>query len=567
MRKKWTAAGLAACMLFAGCGTYTDDGESTAAASTSSAASEDAEGSSEIDEFTFIATEPTSLNMVTSQTNLDNFAFYLTQEMLFRPYQGVYQNEVCDSYEVSDDHLTYTYHLKETSWPDGTPITAADFAYYLIAQLDPANGSGNASDLIERYGFVNAQAFNNGECTADDVGIKATDDLTLVLTLESPKAEFEGNNIQIYPLSQSFFESQGQSYGGTAENYQCSGPYILTDWTMGSSLTYEKNDAWLYADEQFPAKKVIELNSTDSNTAVAMFENNEAQAMYNVNVNYVDELKDYLVYTSGSSLRCVQLNTTGQGDEEKAALLSNKNFRLALSYALNRTAINQAVDKSTNPTSSFFNAPIAGNEEDSLFCEDYPMQNEAPVDGDADQAVQYLNAALEELGYSSVDDLPTLTYLTFDNDNYRIMAETITDQWKQVLGLDNIEINLQPIPNAIQLMCTLQYDIYYTSLSTGTSPYDFLAYWVTDGSANNPAGVGNIFSNEEYDSLVRQGAQEFDRTKRMELYAQAAQILTDEAPLIPINTDGSYYAVSSEYSNFIVAQVESAIEINYLKKN
>ena len=195
------------------------------------------------------------------------------------------------------------------------------------------------------------------------------------------------------------------------------------------------------------------------------------------------------------------------------------------------------------------------------------MQNEVPVDGDAEQAVKYLNAALEELGYSSVDDLPTLTYLTFDSDNYRIMAETITDQWSQVLGLNNIEINLQPIPNAIQLMCTLQYDIYYTSLDTGSSPFDFLAYWITDGSANNPAGVGNIFSNEEYDSLVREGSQEFDRTKRMALYAQAAQILTDELPLIPINTNGNYYAVSHEYSNFILSSIDNAIEINYLKKN
>ena len=195
------------------------------------------------------------------------------------------------------------------------------------------------------------------------------------------------------------------------------------------------------------------------------------------------------------------------------------------------------------------------------------MKNEVPVDGDAEQAVKYLNAALEELGYSSVDDLPTLTYLTFDNDNYRTMAETITDQWGQVLGLKNIEINLQPVPNAIQLMCTLQYDIYYTSLGTGSSPFDFLAYWITDGSANNPAGVGNIFSNEEYDSLVREGSQEFDRTKRMELYAQAAQILTDELPLIPVNTVGSYYAVSHEYSNFILSNIDDAIEINYLKKN
>lgn len=67
MRRKRIATVLALCTLLAGCGTYTQEGgESSAAASS---ASSEGEGSSEIDEFTFIATEPTSLNMVTSQTD------------------------------------------------------------------------------------------------------------------------------------------------------------------------------------------------------------------------------------------------------------------------------------------------------------------------------------------------------------------------------------------------------------------------------------------------------------------------------------------------------------------
>lgn len=570
MKKQLLAALAAGSLVLTGCGTYTSTAgstESSAAASTAAAEGEEAGASSSIDKFTFIATEPTSLNMVTSQTELDNFAFYLTQEMLFRPYQGVYSPEVVDTYEVSDDHLTYTYHLKKTNWPDGEPITAADFAYYLTAILDPDNGSGVAADLITNYGFVNAEAYNNGECGVEDVGIQAPDDDTLVFTLAAPMADFDGTNIQVYPLRRSFFEAQGQSYGGTVENYESSGPYILKDWTIGSSLTYEKNPDWLYADEQFPAKTVVEINGTDTNTSISMFENGEADAMYYVATDYADQLKDYVTFNFGSSLRMVQFNTTGQGDEAKAALLSNRNFQMALAYALNRTAINQAVNKSNKAVNRFLNEPLKGNTDDTYFPDDYPLADAVPLDGDADKAKEYLQAALDELGYASAADLPTLGYLTFDNDRYRTMAETIVDQWKQVLGLENIEINLQPIPNAIQLMCTLQYDIYYTSLAVGVTPSTFLNGWVTDGSVNNPAGVGNIFSNEEYDRILDEASQEFDREKRMALYAKAEEILNEEGPFFPVNVDGSYYAQQSYVKNFIVAQTDNAIEINDLEMN
>ena len=104
----------------------------------------------------------------------------------------------------------YTYHLKETNWSDGTPITADDFAYYLLAQLDPNMGSANASTLITTYGFVNAEAYYNGECDVSEVGIKALDDYTLQLTLEEPKADFDGTNITVYPLDADFRRRTGR---------------------------------------------------------------------------------------------------------------------------------------------------------------------------------------------------------------------------------------------------------------------------------------------------------------------------------------------------------------------
>ena len=575
-KKRWLTSVVAAAMAMgtlASCGTYSDgttlsDSSETASTSASETSGESSEAaSSGGDSFTFIATQPNTLNMIQSQSNLDNYCFYLTQEMLFRPYDGVYEAEVVDTWEVDETGTVYTYHLKETNWSDGTPITADDFAYYLLAQLDPNMGSANASTLITTYGFVNAEAYYNGECDVSEVGIKALDDYTLQLTLEEPKADFDGTNIRVYPLDADFVAEQGEALGGTPENYMCSGPYVLTDWTYGSSLTYEKNDEWLLAGEQFPVQTVTMLQATDANTSVSMFESGEADMILTVDDDYLDILSDYLVYDVSGSVRAVQLNTTGQGDAEKAALLSNLNFRNALSYALNRDAIVQAVSPTDTAINRYLFEPMAGNTPESLFQDDYPVES-VPLEGDAEQAKAYLQAALDELGYASADELPELSYLTFENDSYRLMAETLVDQWNQVLGLDNISIELKPIPDAIQSMMSYQYDIYYTSLGVGSTPSTFMNYWITGGSANDVAANGtNLFSNAEFDQLVDEASTTMDREARMGLYAQAEQILIDEAPLIMISAPGNYAAVADYVDGFVYNALDYAIELNHLTVN
>ena len=575
-KKRWLTSVVAAAMAMgtlASCGTYSDgttlsDSSETASTSASETSGESSEAvSSGGDTFTIVATQPNTLNMIQSQSNLDNYCFYLTQEMLFRPYDGVYEAEVVDTWEVDETNTVYTYHLKETNWSDGTPITADDFAYYLLAQLDPNMGSANASTLITTYGFVNAEAYYNGECDVSEVGIQALDDYTLQLTLEEPKADFDGTNITVYPLDADFVAEQGEALGGTPENYMCSGPYVLTDWTYGSSLTYEKNDEWLLAGEQFPVQTVTMLEATDANTSVSMFESGEADMILTVDDDYLDILSDYLVYDVSGSVRAVQLNTTGQGDAEKAALLSNLNFRNALSYALNRDAIVQAVSPTDTAINRYLFEPMAGNTPESLFQDDYPVES-VPLEGDAEQAKAYLQAALDELGYASADELPELSYLTFENDSYRLMAETLVDQWNQVLGLDNISIELKPIPDAIQSMMSYQYDLYYTSLGMGDVPSSFFNMWITGGSVNDVAANGsNIFVNEEFDALVDEAQSTTDREARMALYAQAEQIMIDDAPLIPISTSGNYSAVASYVDGFMYNSNDNAIELNHLTVN
>ena len=548
--------------LLAGCGTYTDGGDTSGGAPQTEDSSGDGAPASGPAEITIVCQQPNTLNLIQSASNLDSYAFYLTQEMLFRPYDGNYHPEAVESWETDETNTVYTYHLKETVWADGTPITAADFAYYLLSRLDPSSGSSVAGDLVANYNFVNSAAFMAGECDASEVGIEAVDDLTLVLTLEAPMADFDGTNIICYPLDADFVAEQGEALGGTVENYMSSGPYMLTEWVYDAYLTYEKNPNWVLANEQFPLEKVTTLNTLDPGTAASMFESGEVDVLLTVGKDYLDILSDHLVYSPGSAIRAVQFNTYGQGDPEKAALLSNKNFRMALSYALDREAINAAVNPTGAGINRYLNTPITGKTPESYFADDFPVDT-VPRKGDAERAKACLQAALDELGYASVSDLPALSYLVFENDSYRLTGETLVDQWKQVLGIECITIELQPIPDAIGKMMSYQYDLYYTSMANGTVPSAFLNYWTSTGGINDVTGSGMpLFRNEEFDNLVKSAATELDREARMALYAQAEQILLDEAPLILINSDGNYSAISDRVSGFLFNSYDEALELN-----
>ena len=115
--------------LLAGCGTYTDGGDTSGGAPQTEDSSGDGAPASGPAEITIVCQQPNTLNLIQSASNLDSYAFYLTQEMLFRPYDGNYQPEAVESWETDETNTVYTYHLKETVWADGTPITAADFRF------------------------------------------------------------------------------------------------------------------------------------------------------------------------------------------------------------------------------------------------------------------------------------------------------------------------------------------------------------------------------------------------------------------------------------------------------
>ena len=571
--KKILAAMLSGAVVLAalgGCGTYTDDGTSSSGSSSSAETSSAESGTGESTDtsadtsadpmtFTFIGGQPVTLNPILSQSTDDGNSFYLLQSSLFRYTADGVQNEICETYDVSDDGLTYTFHLRDANWSDGEPITAEHFAYALYCYTSPDMGCPQASGY---YDIAGAEAFNTGSGSWEDVGVKAIDDKTLEITLTEPNDDYilQLATSAPTPLRQDFVEAQGESLGSSVDALQYSGPYVLTEWVLDSSLTFTKNPEYWNADESFPVETITLLDVDDANTAYSMFEAGEVDALASVSTQYKDALADYTtIQTGGGGMMYIWINENGMS-EEAAAVLSNQNFRNALNYAIDRSSTVAAITPLSTPYSRL-TLPFYEGLDGGSFADEYPVDC-PPLEGDVEQAQEYLALALEELGMSSVAELPEMHFVTWDTAQQRLMCETLIDQWKQNLGIETIQLDQYPIGTAIGNYSSNQFDIFAISISSSLTPYDALENFVNGGDYNN-----GIWTNDEYDALVEQVKAATDKAEKYALTQQAEQILVDGACIIPFYGLTTAYATQDYVEGFAIGDLGAGFQFENLQVN
>ena len=170
-----------------------------------------------------------------------------------------------------------------------------------------------------------------------------------------------------------------------------------------------------------------------------------------------------------------------------------------------------------------------------------------------------LAKAMEELGYSDVSELPQLSLVTWDASEQKLLLETIIDQWKQNLGLTNIQLNQYVIGTAIGSFYDLSYDIFCITWETDVLPTDVMESMMTGGECNY-----GIWSDPEYDKLVEQAVLEIDPVKQAELTSQAEQIFLDDAGIVPIFENSNTSAVQSYVEGFQMTAINSGYQFNHL---
>jgi peptide/nickel transport system substrate-binding protein len=449
---------------------------------------------------------------------------------------GAFVPELAESWDVSDDGLTWTMTIVEgATFHDGEPLTAEDVAFTIQLYRD-----------TEAFPFLPSYA-------APFVEIEATDERTVVLTTEEPLVTFEAYMAFIYVLPQHIWEGEADAVAFENAEMVGSGSFSLVEASQGEFVELAANkDHWnaapnvdgvIFQTITNPDARVTALTTGDVDaitefpaTAVSTLQNAE-----NVTVHIAD-------VAAGGSLRDVFFNITTeencpQDDPETADVdetgvcsghpaLKDLAVRQALATATDKQQIIDVALLGTGSPGLSLVPPGLGDFFASEI-EDYPFDTAAA------------NTMLDEAGYEDTDgdgirecladqECPTGD-LTFrfnyadDIDTAPREAELLQGMWAEI----GVAIQIQGLdPDTLTSVCCPSFDYDVMLWGWGSDPDPaFLLGVALCGEI--PTGFSETgYCNEEYDALYDAQAIEQDAAARVDLIHQMQQILVDDVPYI-----------------------------------
>lgn len=506
---------------FAGCGTTTGQ---TTSDGTGSASTGAYPGTAEAGSITLnLGSEPPELNTLTeTYSHCFTVTRHIIENLVMLDEKDQPIPGVAESWDISDDQLTYTFHLRDgMKWTNGEPVTANDFTYAWEQLITPATGSEYAY-----FAFVmkNAEKFYNGECGIEDVGFKAIDDLTLEVTLEHPTPYLLSMMAfgSLAPVNQKFYEEVGADKYMTEAEYFCTnGAFKLTDWVHDSNIVLEKNPDFYRADEVSLDKiKFVMLNSTD--TAMNSFRAGEVD-LIGLTGDQVKQLEGegYPVqsYTDGSEFH-VLMNC-------KDKYLSNQNLRKAIDLAYSRgDYISAIVKDDSKPAACFTNPGVMSNGAPFADKVIEKLGELNVAESKPEEAKKYLDAALKELNCTVEDLNKHLSMNCGDSDLATQQAAFFQEQLRTNLG---IEIEIKSMTTKAQSSERKNGNYVMDFQGWGpdyNDPMTFLNMWDSSSGINNSG-----WSSERYDELIELSTKEKDPQKREEYFIECEKILNEEVPL------------------------------------
>ncbi|WP_134687292.1 peptide ABC transporter substrate-binding protein [Brevibacillus migulae] len=426
--------------------------------------------------------------------------------------EGKPEPSVAEKIDVSPDQLTYTFHLRESKWSNGDPVTAQDFEYAWKRLLDPKTAAPYA---YQAFYIKNAEAYNKGTAKAEDVGVKAIDAKTLEVKLENPTPFFLEltSFYTFYPINQKVLEAN-PTWAKEAATHVGNGPFKMTAWEHKSKVVLEKND--LYWDKDKVKLDRIEFSMVeDNNTSLSMYENGELDwagaPLDTLPTDAIPSLKD-----AGTLVTQPIAGTYFYIFNTEQFPFTNAKIRKAFTYALNRqTIVDNIVQTGQIPALGFI-PPSMSVSSKSHF-----------ADNDLEKAKQLLKEGMQEL---NITELPSITLTYNTSEAHKKVAEAAQDQWKQAFGIDVKLVNKE-------------WKVYLEDKSQGNymigrmgwlgdfnDPINFLEIFKEKSGGNNDPR----WENPQYKELLNQSAIEADPEKRKQILAQAEEILMDEMPIAPI---------------------------------
>lgn len=421
-----------------------------------------------------------------------------------------------ESWEISDDGLIYTFHLrKNAKWSNGDPVTANDFVFSFQRMLSQNLGSAYAYML---FCMENAESFYKGEIKDfSQVGAKALNDYTLQIKLAAPTPYFltliyHHSWYPVHPetiLKHGTIDQIGNPWT-KAENYVGNGPFKLMLWEYDKKIVVKKSASY-WDSANIKLNEIHFYPIGDHKVEERSF---LAGQLHVTETVPLDRTPFYLEKKSPLLHIAPYLGTYYYAMNVNRPPLDNVKVRRALSLAIDREQIVKYVTKGGEQPAYNFTPPDTGG---------YTAR--AQIQGGPEEA----RALLAEAGYPNGEGFPRLQLLYNTSDAHARLAAAIQQMWKTVL---NIEIELVNMEWKVYLATTQErkYDISRQGwIGDYADPNTFLDMWIT-GRGNNRPG----YSNPDYDALLQKAATTLDQQERHEYFQQAEKILLEDMPIIPI---------------------------------
>lgn len=435
---------------------------------------------------------------------------------------GVPQPGVAQGWEVSPDATEYTFHLRRDAlWSNGERVTARDFVESWHRVLSPRTGAQYAYQL---FLVKNGQRFNNAEPDAfpfAEVGVRAPDDDTLVVTLERPTPYF----LDICALT-----TLAPVHGPTVarwgdgwtkpEHIVSNGAYALETWRLNDRIRFRKNTRYWNRDH-VRLETVDMLPISHANVALNFFSSRMCDLILDKGLTppaLIGELRTKPYFHAAPFLGSyfLRFNCTRPP-------FNDPRVRQAFSLVIDKTLLVEKITKAgERPAYSLVPPDTAG------------YQPPSPGLGyDPARARQLLS----EAGYPGGAGFPAVSYIYNEGEQNQYIAVELKSMFERELG---VGMSLSPHENKVysSMMKRLDYD-FGRSVWVGdyNDPNTFLEMWLS-GGGNNRTG----WSDPRYDELLARAAGEIDRDHRFGLFRQAEQLLVSEqAPICPL-----YYYVGVE---------------------
>ncbi|WP_444659617.1 peptide ABC transporter substrate-binding protein [Caproiciproducens sp. R2] len=517
MKKKIVALVLAMAMMgsaFAGCG----NGAAVSSAAGGTGSTVPASQSLSVSLGAEPATMDPALNQAADVTTVMNHLFEgLTR---YSPDHTII-NAQAKEIKKSDDHKTYTITLRDDiKWSDGKPVTAGDFEYAWKRVVDPKT----ASQYVYIFDPVlNANEIAAGKMDKDKLGVKATDDKTLVVTLRAPCAYFEEllSFTAYFPVRKDIVEGN-DTWTQDPKTYISNGAFKLKDWSHKESITMEKNPNYYDKDKiKLDTLKFVLLE--DDSPRLAAYQNDEISFCYTIPVEEIatwQDKPDFKILPDLSTNYCIFNCEKKPFDDIKV--------RKAFSLAIDRNYIADKITKKAQAPAGAFVPTGLQDEDSSKEFRDVGGDYISIKAEDYEKNVAEAKKLLAEAGYPDGKGFPSVEYVTNPASMNNALAEALQNMWKTELGV-NVTISQQEWSVFLDTRNKANFQIARGGFGVDfNDAVSMLDLFVTDGGNNS-----GKYSNPEYDKLIEQIKATDDNKVRMPLLHQAEDILMRDMVVAP----------------------------------